>query len=65
MSLDWSACPLRSRPSTKSVVRRFGHQITFADPNRIGEETLQEMVTLASGIFVKLCYSGLFLTVLW
>ena len=34
-----------------------------ADPNRIGGSP-QEMVTSASGIFVKLCYSGLFLTVL-
>ncbi|MEY3046497.1 MAG: hypothetical protein RL242_3339, partial [Pseudomonadota bacterium] len=35
-----------------------------ADPNQVGEEALQEMVMSASGVFVKLCYSGLFLTVL-
>ena len=34
------------------------------DPNQVGEEALQEMVMSASGVFVKLCYSGLFLTVL-
>lgn len=35
-----------------------------ADPNQISEVALQDMVMLTSGVFVKLCYSGLFLTVL-
>ena len=34
------------------------------DPNQIRQEALQEMVISASGVFVKLCYSGLFLIVL-
>ena len=35
-----------------------------ADPNQVSEEFFQEMVMSASGVFVKLCYSGFFLTVL-
>ena len=35
-----------------------------ADPNQVSEEAFKEMVMSASGVFVKLCYSGFFLTVL-
>jgi branched-chain amino acid transport system permease protein len=34
------------------------------DLSQVGEEALGEMVMLASGVFVKLCYSALFLAVL-
>jgi branched-chain amino acid transport system permease protein len=40
-------------------------RLHLVDLNQVSEEALQEMLMSSSGVFVKLCYSGLFLTVLF